>query len=94
MPERIASAKQIKTIPESRRGRGCDIYAPILLRRGYVQGWCDVANFATTSRDFYCNDFPLGLRKGDKSERITTLNFWLPSTALFPTFSSPVTEQE
>jgi hypothetical protein len=94
MPERMASAKQIRTDLESRRGRGCDTSAPVLWQVGHVQGWCKRELLSTTSSDSYCNDFPLGLRKGDKSERITTLNFWLPSTALFPTFSSPVTEQE
>ena len=74
--------------------RGCGVPTSGLWQTSYVQGWCEMALFSTTSRDSYCNDFCLGLRRGDKSERITTLNFWLPPAASFPTFSSRLAEQE
>lgn len=74
--------------------RGCDISTPVLWQAGHVQRWCASAFFATTSSEFRCNDFNLWLCKGDKSVRITSLNFWLPSMAFSPTFSRPLAEQE
>lgn len=76
MPNWIASAKQIATDLESRRGQGCDICAAILWRAGHSKGWCAWTIFATTSRDFDCAVFDLWLCKGDMSIRIVSSTGW------------------
>jgi len=88
MAKRIASAKRIVTVLESRRAQGCGIWVAVLWHAGHVHGWCAVRFFTTTSRNSSCVAFDLWLCKGDLSIRLFSSTGCGSSCSVSTTFSA------